>query len=547
MPHPAHPDTTLDGLLRRAAARTPDAPALTSGTTTVTFAALDALTDRVARFLHHPAPTGTAAPVGVANTLDTVFPAAYYGAARAGRPVVLLNPLAGDDTLLHMCAAAHIATALVPGAVAQRLVALRPRLPLLRTIVVTDAGTGPLPPATLALDDALRSAPPAAPVAAAADPAAPACVQFTTGTTGPAKGVRLTHRNLLANAEQTALAHRLDADAITLNHLPLFHPMHLNSALWAGARQILCPDPDPLAALDTAAAHGASHYYSLPARLHRLAADARLTPRRMPRLRAVMSGGSALAPQAARRLRTALGVPVLQGYGLAELSPLSHMQHPDDPVEHGAVGRAVARTECRIVDLATRRGVEVWTSGEIQVRGPQVMAGYLDPHAAPAVDAEGWLSTGDAGWLDDEGRLHVVDRLDDVFKHDNELVAPSRIEHVLAADPRVAECAAAGSPHPVHGHLTWAAVVLHTGTGDGTPAPRAVLASIAARANRRLAGFEQIRRIDVLDALPRTPTGKPDRRTLRALARAAADRPSPPKGHPAMAATAPATPGTGRP
>ncbi|MFI5661874.1 class I adenylate-forming enzyme family protein [Streptomyces sp. NPDC051684] len=536
MPHLNPPDLPLDGLVRRAAARTPDAPALTTPHTVVTFGELDALTDRVARLLLR-----AVGPVGVANSLDAVFPAAYYGAARAGRTVVLLNPLVSDDTLRRACAAAAVETVLVPRATAERLVRLRGRLPRLRTIVVTDAGTGELPRTTVALDEALAGTAPGGRLPPAVDPGAVACVQFTTGTTGPAKGVRLTHRNLVANAAQTALAHRLDAASTTFNHLPLFHPMHLNSAVHAGASQILCADPDPLGSLDLAADRGATHYYSLPARLYRLAADPGLTGARThrtrPRLTAVMSGGTALAPEAAHRLRAVLGVPVVQGYGLAELSPLSHMQDLDDPVEHGCVGRPVPGTECRIVDPATHRPVAVaGPTGEVQVRGPQVMAGYLDPRAEPVVDADGWLSTGDVGRLDAEGRLYVSDRLDDVFKYDNELVAPSRVERVLAADERVAECAVAGSPHPVHGHVVWAGVVLRRTHRDADGrATRAVLDSIAARAARQLAAFERVRRIDVLVVLPRTPTGKPDRRALRALARAAAEpRPATPEGSTAM-------------
>lgn len=548
MPHLSHPDLPLDGLVRRAAARTPHAPALTTPHTVVTFEELDALTDRVARFLRP-----TAGPVGVANSLDTVFPAAYYGAARAGRTVVLLNPLVSDDALRHACDAAAVETALVPAATAERLVRLRGRLPRLRTIVVTDAEAGHLPRTTVALEEALAGASPSGRLPEAVDPGAVACVQFTTGTTGVAKGVCLTHRNLVANAAQTALAQRLDAASTTLNHLPLFHPMHLNSAVHAGSSQILCRDPDPFVALDIAADRGATHYYSLPARLHRLAADPRLAAtaragRTRSRLTAVMSGGTALAPESAHRLRTVLGVPVVQGYGLAELSPLSHMQRLDDPVEHGSVGRAVPGTECRIVDLRTHRPVAAGTTGEVQVRGPQVMAGYLDPRAEPVVDADGWLATGDVGRLDEEGRLYVLDRLDDVFKHDNELVAPSRVERVLAADERVAECAVAGSPHPVHGHVVWAAVVLRgTDPTADERATRAVLESIAARADHRLADFEHVRRINALDVLPRTPTGKPDRRALRALAHAADPRTAAPagtsEGTPAMTAlTHPASP-----
>ncbi|MFE1948857.1 class I adenylate-forming enzyme family protein [Streptomyces sp. NPDC059524] len=518
MPRFTYPELPLDGLLRRAAARAPHSAALTTGQHTVTYGELDACADRIARGLARLA-GGPGAVVGVAHTLDTVFPAAYYGASRSGATVALINPLVNEHALHHVCAAAGIEVAVVPRSTAEQLTKLRERLPLLHTVLVTDADDGVVPGDTVPLHVALDGVPddPFESAGPAPDPAAVACLQFTTGTTGRSKGVRLTHRNLVANATQTALAHRLDAASVTLNHLPLFHVMHLNSAVSAGASQILCPDPDPVASLAVAAREGCTHYYGLPARLHRLAGDPRLAdgPEGVPagpRLKAVLSGGTALSPEAASRLRAALGVPVVQGYGLAELSPLSHTQSFGDDAVRGAVGRALPGTECRVVDLGSREPVPVWASGEVQVRGPQVMAGYLDDDEPSRIDADGWFSTGDIGYLDEDGRLYLVDRLGDVFKHDNELVSPTAVERVIEDDPRVAECVVVGRPDPVHGATVWAGIVLR----DPEPGTRdAVLASVAERANRRLAVFERIHTAEALDAVPRTPTGKPERRVLR--------------------------------
>ncbi|GHI10375.1 AMP-dependent synthetase [Streptomyces cellostaticus] len=524
MPNFTHPDLPVDGLLRRAARRDPDGVAIRTATRSVGFAELDAWADRIAGYLSGTLDGAAGARVGVAGVLDPVFAAAYYGTARSGATVVLVNPLISEDGLRHVFATARVEIALVPAATAGLLAKLRADLPALRAIVVTDAADGVVPGGTVPLHQALDGAP-RRHTAAPADPAAVACVQFTTGTTGRPKGVLLTHRNLVANAKQVALAHRVSADSVTLNHLPLYHVMHLNSGMYAGACQVLCQDPDPVASLAAAAEAGATHYYGLPARLHALAKDGRLAGavHPGPQLTAVLSGGSALAPEAARTLRERLGVPVIQGYGMAELSPLTHCQQPDRH-RPGMVGGVVPGTECRLVDLTTRRPVDVWSTGEVQVRGPQLMAGYLDGGHEARIDADGWFSTGDVGYLDDDGALRLVDRLADVFKHDNEIVAPSRVEEVVREDPRVADCIVADWPDAEHGAVVWAGIVL-TGRAEDEPGAAEgalpglgildVLDSITARANEHLASFERIRFAEAIESVPRTPTGKPQRRLVR--------------------------------
>ncbi|MFJ5049828.1 AMP-binding protein [Streptomyces sp. NPDC088719] len=520
MPNFTHPSLTVDGLLRRAAGRDPEGIAVRTADTALTLRELDARADRIAAFVRRETGRRPGARVGVACVLDPVFAAAYHGVARSGATVVLINPLLGEDGLRHVVAEAGAELVLAPAATAGLLAGLRGALPELRTLVVTDSPGGVVPAGCLPLDAVLESGEPVA-EDSGADLDAVACVQFTTGTTGRPKGVRLTHRNLVANARQTVLAHGLGPGSVTLNHLPLYHVMHLNSALDAGACQVLCQDPDPVVSLAVAAGCGVTHYYGLPARLHRLAADARLP--RLPhaarggeRLTAVLSGGSALLPEAARTLRDALGVPVVQGYGMAELSPLTHFQRPGPHHRPGSVGTPVPGTKSRLVDLGTRRPVGVRRTGEVQVKGPQLMAGYLGERPGARLDPDGWFSTGDLGHVDDDGVLWLLDRVDDVFKYDNEIVSPSRIERLLAKDPRVADCVVAGLPDGEHGGVVWAGVVLAPDPAAAGPGGVAkTLDSIAARANEQLADFERVRVTEVLDAVPRTPTGKPARRLIR--------------------------------
>lgn len=519
MPDFTYPDLPVDGLLRTAAGRDPHGIAVRTAHAAVSFGALAARADRIAAYLRQETAGRPGVRVGVASVLDPAFAAAYYGVMGSGGTVVLVNPLTGEDGLRHVFAASGAEIALVPSATAGLLAKMRGALPALRTVVVTDVPDAVVPPGCIPLHTALDTAPDT-PGERRADPDAVACVQFTTGTTGRPKGVLLTHRNVVANARQVALAHRLDRDSVTVNHLPLYHVMHLNSALYAGACQVLCQDPDPLVSLAVAAGTGATHYYGLPARLHRLAADERLPAaargaRGGPRLTAVLSGGSGLRPEAARTLRDLLGVPVVQGYGMAELSPLTHCQQPGR-YRPGAVGTPVPGTRCRLVDLTTRRPVDVWSTGEVQVKGPQLMAGYLGEDSCARIGADGWFSTGDVGYVDDEEVLWLVDRIDDIFKYDNEIVSPSRVERILAADPRVADCLVADWPDQEHGGLVWAGVVLHDGHGTADAHQVLdVLDSVTARANEHLAHFERIRLAEALDAVPRTPTGKPARRLVR--------------------------------
>ncbi|EFL20090.1 acyl-CoA ligase [Streptomyces sp. C] len=168
-------------------------------------------------------------------------------------------------------------------------------------------------------------------------------------------------------------------------------------------------------------------------------------------------------------------------------------------------------TECRVADPDTGVPLGPGETGQVQVRGPQLMAGYLGESGPPA-DADGWFSTGDAGRIGPDGELYLADRLDDVFSYDSELVSPTAVEAVLAADARVEDCVAVGWPDPVHGALTWLGVVL---ADPAAPGLLDVLDSIVETANEQLAPHERIRRVEVLDTVPRTPAGKPERRSLR--------------------------------
>jgi len=472
-------------LLRRAALARPEHPAVIAGDTTLSFAELDARVDAAAAML--AGTVGTGAVVGVPGTLTPEFAVLFYAVARSGNTVVTVNPFLRGEPLAHILHASGMRLLFVTPELAERVepFGLDPRT------VPVDA---PFPPGRA----------PELPV----DLDATVCVHFTSGTTGPAKGVRLSHRNLTVNAAQVAAGHGLDHTSVVLNHLPTYHLMHLNSAVFAGATQVLCPGDDTAAAIEAANEHRATRFYSLPVRLLRLADDPRLPELKLATVEAIMSGGSALAPAAASKLSHHFGVPVTQGYGLAETSPLTHTDRITAP-RIGSVGTVVAGTGCRIVDLDSRAVLPAGERGEVQLRGPQLMSGYLDPAQPTGIDADGWLSTGDVGYQDDDGYLFLVDRLKDVFKVDNWLVSPSEIEAVLAKHPAVRECVVVDRPDSYRGAVPCAFVVL----ASATP-----VEDISAWVNAQVPYYQQIQHISPVEAIPRSPNGKVARRDIRAWA-----------------------------
>lgn len=492
---------TLDGLLTRSAARRPRHAAIVAGERRLDYASFDAAVSALAAGLR--ARVGGRAVIAVSSVLDPDFAVAYYGAVRAGHTLATINPLVREADLAHVLGSSHARVALLDEGLLERLAAVRDRLPDLELVVplgeaVAWPGADDGALGTGVVDSVVSS------------PDDVACLHFTSGTTGLPKAVQLTHRNLVVNARQVAKAHGLDDDSISLNNLPTYHPMHLNSAVFAGATQVLCADGDPAGPVHEANRRGATHFYSLPFRLARLAADPRLPELRLETVTRIASGGSALSPDSAARLTAHFGVPVFQGYGLAETSPLTHSDDPLNPV-HGSVGPPVAETECRVVDVETRQVLADGKAGEVQVRGPQVMKGYLGFPDGTGLEPDGWLSTGDVGRIGPDGRLYLTDRLKDVFKYHNWLISPTEVERALGRHPLVADCVVFDHPEEPAGAVPHALVVLKD--GDGAPDER--LRSVCVEVNVDLPYFQQIRFAQALEAIPRSPNGKVQRRALR--------------------------------
>jgi long-chain acyl-CoA synthetase len=494
-----YPKLRMDQLLARTAAAYPDQVAIRAGEAAITYRELDAAVTRCAKRIRDL--TGREeSVVAVGSLLDPDYVTAYYAVIRSGNVALPVNPLLPAVALKYQMEKSAAVLAFLSVEMSDRFGRVAAGLAKPPQVVVF--GDGQLLAGSCDGDGAPDDD------AGPYDPDELAALHFTSGTTGLPKAVMLSQRNVTANAAQVADALRIEAGSVCVIGFPTYHPMHMNATVIAGAEQVLTADPDLVTAIRLANQHRATHIFSIPAWLNRLASHAVPDDLKLETVRFVGSGGAALSPAVAQRLRDRLGVPVIQGYGLAETSPLTHFDCPEEPAPE-SVGLTVADTECRIVDVNTRAEVAPGEQGEIQLRGPQVMLGYVH-NAESGIDADGWLTTGDVGYIDRSGRLVLVDRLKDVFKHDNFMVSPAEIESVLAGHPAVADCAVVDRPDEVHGAVAYAYIALR----DGHQGP-GQLDEIIAWVNDQLPYFKHIGDGETVQSVPRSPNGKIARREIR--------------------------------
>jgi malonyl-CoA/methylmalonyl-CoA synthetase len=322
-------------------------------------------------------------------------------------------------------------------------------------------------------------------------PDQPAQIGYTSGTTGAPKGAVLTHANLLAGSESVGLAWRWSESDRLVLALPLFHAhglcVGLHGTLLAGASAVLLPRFDVDSVLDAASSHDASLFFGVPTMYHRLAESSRVGE--LARLRLCVSGSAPLPAELHRTLAERGGQQVLERYGMTET--LMNVSNPYDGERRaGSVGLPLPGVELRLGQ-----------DGEIQLRGPNIFAGYWErPEASADSFTDGWFRTGDLGGLDADGYLRILGRSKELIISGGFNVYPREVEEVLLTHPDVAEVAVVGTPSDEWGEVVTAFVVP---TGD-QPDPDALLAFAA----EQLASFKRPRLLHFIDALPRNALGK---------------------------------------
>ena len=333
-----------------------------------------------------------------------------------------------------------------------------------------------------------------------------AVILYTSGTTGHPKGAELTHGNLISNTQVSRADIVLARpDDVIFGGLPLFHvfgqTVALNVAVASGACLTLLPRFDAAHALRIIAEHRVTVFMGVPTMYVALLHAPDRGDYDTSSLRMCVSGGAALPVEVLRGFEEAFGVPVLEGYGLSETSPVASFNHPGREQQPGSIGTPIRDVQMRVVD-GEGHEVPQGEVGEIAIRGPNVMKGYWQrPEATAEAVRDGWFHTGDMARADSDGYFYIVDRKKDMIIRGGYNVYPREIEEVLYEHPAVAEAAVIGLPHPALGEEVAAAVALKPGAAVTAEELRNYVKG-------QVAAYKYPRHVWFVDALPKGATGK---------------------------------------
>jgi len=508
----------LADIPRESAARSPDRPALVLGDQVMSAAALASMTSRAASLFQS---AGLERGDRIALVLPNVphFPVAYYGALKLGLQVIPLSPLLTERELRYVLEDSQaraivgwfafeetIAEAVVAAGLAHAWTgtATSDQPTQLPNFMAEVAGSQPW----------TRVAP--------TRPDDVAVILYTSGTTGDPKGAELTHSNLAWNARITGEHLEYGKDDVALCALPFFHSFGQTALMNAGIDRdvtlALMPRFDPAGAMDLIEQQHVTQFIGVPSMLAAILAEQRHQPRDISSVRWLASGGSSLTPALHAELEETFGVPLYQGYGLSETSPMTHLE-PLHAKRSGTVGRPVWGIEQRIVD-GDGLTLPAGEIGEIQVRGHAIMAGYHNKPevTAACIDPDGWFATGDLGSVDEDGYLTLAGRAKELIIRNGLNVYPAEIEAVLTEHPDVLLAAVVGVRDDTVGEEIAALVVLREGaTTDARDLQDFMREQVAA--------YKYPRVIRVVDALPLGATGKVLKRSIDVESLALAERP----------------------
>jgi long-chain acyl-CoA synthetase len=519
----------LAAIVDHAARLMPDRVALTCAGRSMTYAELDSQAERVAAVL---AGMGIAPGDHVALSCPNLpwFPIAYYGILKAGAVVVPLNVLLKPREIAYHLkdsdASALLAfegTAELPLAAMARAACDEAKCRNL--LLMTLAPDAPSPVAgAQSLSQAMRTADPAPFETRRRRMDDTAVILYTSGTTGHPKGAELTHANMLLNAVASrdmylpAILGGLQQE-VALVTLPLFHSTAqtclMNAGLLNGFRLVLMSRFDPAAVLEVMEREQVGLWIGVPTMYWALlqhVKTAGIDPSGVARhLRLCVSGGAAMPLEVMRQFESVFGARILEGYGLSETSPVACFNQLHRPTRPGTVGQPIFGVDVRVVD-DDDRFLAMGETGEIVIRGPNVMKGYYNrPEATEEVMRHGWFHTGDIGIIDPDGYVSIVDRKKDMIIRGGFNVYPREIEEVMLTHPAVAFAAVVGVPDERLGEEVKAFVVRRAGSDVSAEA-------LIEWCREQMASYKYPRSIEFRDTLPISPTGKILKRELKITA-----------------------------
>ncbi|MCY0903849.1 long-chain-fatty-acid--CoA ligase [Arthrobacter sp. H14-L1] len=452
--------------------------------------------------------------VGIMSANVVEFPRAYYAVQAVGAVVVPVHLLLTVEEIVQVLRDSGAKLLICHSAF------LPVGAPAAREVGIELLVVGPLPEEERA---ALTVLDPHGPQEVASyaprNPADPAVIFYTSGTTGKPKGAILTQLNMVMNATVSAVdANDVHTDDIALGCLPMFHVFgqtaSMNAIFRLGATLVLLPKFSPEAALEMMVAENVNVFHGVPTMYMQLLAAAK-DRGKLPKLRLCVSGGAALPVAVMEKFNAAFDVTIYEGYGLSETSPVVCTNSPASGVKSGTVGPAIWGVEVQITDHTVPERLEFVPNGqlgEILVRGHNVFAGYLnDPDATAAAMTEDWFHTGDLGTKDDDGFITVVDRTKDVIIRAGYNVYPREVEEVLARHPAVMQVAVIGLPDELRGEEVCAVIKLEQQFVQNPPSAEEIIAW----SKEHLAKHKYPRVIRFIDQIPLGPSQKVLKRELR--------------------------------
>ncbi len=501
------PDITVTEYVLRRAQQLGDKPALVDAPTgrTYTYAQVPSYVRKLAAgFASHGLKKGEVFAIYSPNIPEYIL--AFHALATLGLATTMVPPLFTDNEIIKQLSDSGAKYILTIPQLMENAQAVARAAGIEKIFVVGEAD-GAIPFASLMTSgDSL----PEVEINPAKDVAA---LPYSSGTTGFPKGVMLTHRNLVAMLRQMEATDAFGEKDKLICVVPMYHlyGLHIvaNMGLSQGATVVTVPRYDLDQFLQSLERYEITIAPLVPPLVLALSRAPQVVNYDLSRLKSIHCGAATLADNIATDCSSRIGCDIRYGYGMTEVSPLSHASLANS-ARHtsGSVGFCLPNTECKIVDYTTNDELAAGQKGEIWLRGPQVMKGYLGNAAATAemIDSEGWLRTGDIGYCDAEGRLFVVDRLKELIKCNGRQVAPAELESMLLTHPAVADAAVVGVADEAAGEVPKAFVV-----SRGEANAQSIMDFVAAR----VAPYKRIRSLEFVAEIPKTPAGKILRRVLK--------------------------------
>lgn len=461
----------------------------------------------------------------------------YWAALKAGAIVVMTNPLYMEKELIHQLNDAECDTMIVLDHLWPKIEAVRDKLPVKKFIIVripdclafplnllykfnakkkklyTDIpfdGKTVIPWKPLIKGKDRISRPPS-------DPREDlALLQYTGGTTGISKGVMITHQNMTANVKQCRnILHAIgDSHETFVAVMPFFHIYGLTTCLnlptSVGATMVPVPRFDPQDLLKTLRKDKITIFPGAPAIYSALLLQKNVSPSDFTSVRYCVSGSAAIPVEILERFKEMTQAEIIEGYGLTEASPVTHLNPLNGVKKYGSIGLPFPSTDARIVDMEVGElSLAPGKKGELVIRGPQVMKGYWNrPDETANAVRNGWLYTGDIATMDEDGYFYIVDRKKDLIITSGYNVYPREIDEVLYEHPKIKDAVAVGIPHPSRGEIIKVYVVLHEGE-------KMTKSEVISWCRQKLAKYKLPRKVEFRPELPKTMVGKVLRRALR--------------------------------